>query len=138
MLTMVSLSSSAQVFIKSSLGFSASNPGGLVTDCDLGYQISGKHNLSIGYYHNSFISKVFYNTKYGYSTNSFIFFGGIGLVNHFYNEGQTYKVSAYGSYDVGFEYHTEEILKGTNLYLGADVFDKTFSIKIGIRSFYKK
>lgn len=136
-LTSVSISSYGQFYVKSGMGYSASTPGGLVSEADFGYRKNELHNFSIGYFHNPFISKVFYNVKYGYTMGDFVLFGGMGLVNHFYSTDNGNRVSAYGSYVVGFEYHTQEVFKSTNLYIGTDVTDKNLSIKVGIRSFYK-
>lgn len=136
-LLFVSLSSYSQFFVKSAVGFAASTPGGIMSESDFGYHIKKRHNLSIGINYNPFVYKSFYNVKYGFDFANFVFYAGMGLVNRSIKTEDNYYVSAYGSYVVGFEYHTNEILKHANIFAGSDVIDNTLNVKVGLRCWYK-
>lgn len=133
----ISTSSFAQVFLKSGIGVGYSTPVGFLTEADLGYK-RNNHQVSGGYFYNSAVTKAFYNLKYGYWWNDFVFYGGVALVNRFENRPGTYYVSAYGTYIAGMEYNTVEVLQDSRLYFGLEVADANIGMKAGIKVFFNR
>lgn len=130
-LMMCSLGVNAQVFLKSGIGYSDKS---LLTEVDAGYKLK-VHQMSIGYVYIPYLYKSVYNVKYGYWLNNFNLHGGLGLVNKSDKENN---VQAYSTFVLGAEYNTKEVLQNTRLYFGADLVDKSLTVKAGVKIFYDK
>jgi hypothetical protein len=119
-----------QIFLKSGVGYASAK--GMLTEVDGGYRFK-KSQFSLGYVYIPADYKSFYNVKYGHYFGQFNVHGGLGLVNKGSKDGL---LQAYGTYVLGAEYNTKEILQNTRIYFGADLIEKDVNLKAGIRILY--